>query len=46
MTFPKEMTKEDMEQEVLSEDQVQKWLEGKEVRKIIIVPGRMINLVV
>ncbi len=35
-----------MQEEVLGMESVQKWLEGRQVRKIIIVPGRMINIVV
>jgi leucyl-tRNA synthetase len=36
----------DIEKAVLAMDAVQRWLEGKPVKKVIIVPGRMINLVV
>ena len=30
----------------LSLEQVQRWLEGKQPKKVVFVPGRMINLVV
>ncbi|CAL1520584.1 leucine--tRNA ligase [Chitinophaga sp. MM2321] len=35
-----------IEQEVLSSEAVQKWLDGKPPKKVIIVKGRMINVVV
>jgi leucyl-tRNA synthetase len=35
-----------IEQEVLSNTIIQKWLEGKEPKKFIYVPGRMINVVI
>lgn len=35
-----------MESTVLGMENVQKWLDGQKVKKIIIVPGRMINIVV
>jgi leucyl-tRNA synthetase len=36
----------EIEQEVLQMEVVQKWLEGKPVKKVIFVKGRMINVVV
>ncbi len=44
--FPASAQPADLEQTVLQMDSVKRWLEGKPVRKIIVVPGRMINLVV
>lgn len=38
--------KEDIEAQVLALDTVEKWMEGKPAKKIIIVPNRMINIVV
>jgi leucyl-tRNA synthetase len=35
-----------MEKEILANDIVQKWLEGKSPKKVIIVPGRIVNIVV
>lgn len=45
-TVPKSMTKEELEREVLELDEIQKWLEGHSVKKLILVPGRMINIVI
>lgn len=44
--FPATATKEELENAVLEVEGVGKWIEGKTVRKIIVVPGRMINIVV
>ncbi|MCB0734069.1 MAG: leucine--tRNA ligase [Flavobacteriales bacterium] len=46
MEFPVDMDKAEIEKLVLANDSVQKWLEGKAPKKVIIVPGRIINLVI
>ena len=45
-TFPAEATKETIEKAALEIEGIQKWIDGKSIRKIIVVPGRMINVVV
>jgi leucyl-tRNA synthetase len=37
---------EDMEREILASDIVQKWLQGKDPKRIIIVPKKIVNVVV
>lgn len=44
--FDLSMSKEDVEKEVLALEQTQKQLEGKSPKKVIVVPGRIINIVV
>jgi len=44
--FPSDASKEDMEKAALEMEVIQKWIDGKPVRKIIVVPKRMINIVV
>ena len=44
--FPLDMSKEDIERAAVELEDIQKWLEGKSVRKVIVVPKRMINIVV
>ena len=44
--FPADLAKEDMEKAALELEVIQKWIEGKTVRKVIVVPKRMINVVV
>lgn len=46
LNFPAEMAKEEIEKQVLANDQVIKWMEGKELKKIIVVPKRIVNVVV
>ncbi|MDT8393713.1 MAG: leucine--tRNA ligase [Bacteroidales bacterium] len=46
ITFPLDMSKEDIEKAVLSAEEAQKWLEGKPPKKVIVVPKRIINIVV
>ena len=37
-------SREAVEAEVMALESVQKWLEGKTVRKVIVVPGRLVNI--
>ncbi len=39
-------TKEEIEAIALAAEKVQSWLEGKTVRKVIVVPGRLVNIAV
>ncbi|MCF7847469.1 MAG: class I tRNA ligase family protein [Kiritimatiellales bacterium] len=43
---PSSATKEEIEAAALAAEKVQQWLEGKTVRKIIVVPGRLVNIAV
>jgi len=45
LAFPVNMSKEDIEQGVLSNETVQKWLEGKAPKKVVVVPKRIVNVV-
>ncbi len=38
--------KEDLEKEALSRENIKKWTEGKEIIKVIVIPGRIINIVI
>ena len=44
--FPSDLSKDQIEAAALEIDDIQKWLEGKNVVKIIVVPKRMVNIVV
>ncbi|WP_212000031.1 leucine--tRNA ligase [Chitinophaga sp. HK235] len=46
MGLPLDADNSTIEKEVLSSEVVQKWLDGKQPKKVIIVKGRMINIVV
>jgi leucyl-tRNA synthetase len=45
MNFALDMPKEDIEKVVLASEIVQKWSEGKPPKKVIVVPGRIVNVV-
>lgn len=41
-----EASKEDVEKAALSHENAAKWIEGKTIRKVIVVPGKIVNIVV
>ncbi len=45
MEFALDMPKEDIEKVVLASEIVLKWTEGKPPKKVIVVPGRIVNVV-
>ena len=45
-TFPADATKDEVEAAALTLPEIQGYLEGKLVKRVIVVPGRMVNLVV
>lgn len=45
MSFALDMPKEDIEKVVMTSEIVQKWSEGKPPKKVIIVPGKIVNVV-
>lgn len=45
LTVAKDISKEDLETVALEDEKVQPWLEGKTVRKVIVVPGKLVNIV-
>jgi leucyl-tRNA synthetase len=45
INFALDMPKEDIEKMVLASEIVQKWSEGKPPKKVIIVPGKIVNIV-
>lgn len=46
MNFALDMPREDIEKVVLASEAVQKWTDGKAPKKIIVVPGRIVNVVI
>ncbi|WP_340153926.1 leucine--tRNA ligase [uncultured Marivirga sp.] len=46
MTFALDAAKEDIEKAVLENPKVQKWIEDKPIKKMIIVPKKIVNIVV
>ena len=46
IVLPKDMGKEEVEKAVLADDAVTKALAGASPKKVIVVPGRIVNLVI
>jgi leucyl-tRNA synthetase len=46
MEFALDMPKEDIEKLVLASETVAKWTEGKPPKKVIVVPGKIVNVVI
>jgi len=44
--IPSDASKDEIEKIALASEAIQKWIEGKDIRKVIVVPGRMVNIVV
>ena len=45
-SYSADIAREDLEKDVMSLEELDKWTEGKQVVKVIIVPGKMVNIVV
>ncbi len=46
LDMPADASKDDIEKKVLAHEKSQKWIQDKTIRKVIIVPGKIINIVV
>ncbi len=46
ISVPADANKEQLEQWALSNERVQSFIEGKSIRKVIVVPGKLVNVVV
>jgi leucyl-tRNA synthetase len=44
--LPVNMPKDEIEKAVLNAEEAQRWIEGKVIRKIIVVPNKIVNVVV
>jgi len=44
--LPTALSKDEIEKAVLEAEQSQKWLDGKAPKKMIVVPGKIVNIVV
>ena len=42
---PADISKEDAEKQALAEENVQSFIDGKTIRKVIVVPGKLVNIV-
>jgi len=46
LVLPANATKEEIEDAALKDEKAAKWTEGKQVRKVIVVPKKIVNIVV
>jgi leucyl-tRNA synthetase len=46
VAVPADASKDDIEKHAIADDNVQRFVDGKAIRKIIVVPGRLVNIVV
>ncbi|MEA1897167.1 MAG: class I tRNA ligase family protein, partial [Bacteroidota bacterium] len=46
LEFPVDLDKKSIEEAVLTEEKTKKWLEGKQIVKVIVVPGKIVNIVI
>ncbi len=46
LTISKDASKEEVEKQALQVEEIQRFIDGKPVKKIIVVPGRIINVVI
>ena len=46
LDFAADATKEEIEKTTLASEQAQKYLDGKQIVKVIVVPGRIVNIVI
>jgi len=46
LELPADMNKEDVEKAALSHENSAKWMEGKTPKKVIVVPGKIVNIVI
>ncbi len=42
---PRDASKEELQQKALSHEKIQSYIDGKEIRKVIVVPGKLVNIV-
>jgi leucyl-tRNA synthetase len=45
LELPKTLSVQEIERQVLADERLLKWTEGKQIRKVIIVPNKIINIV-
>ena len=46
MTFPADATNDIIQKNVLSDERTAKYLDGKQIVKVIVVPKRLVNIVI
>ncbi|WP_047983638.1 leucine--tRNA ligase [Ornithinibacillus californiensis] len=45
LNVAKDISKDELEKIALADEGIQEWIEGKTVRKVVVVPGKLVNIV-
>jgi len=45
VSVAKDISKDELEQLAINDAKIQEWIEGKTIRKVIVVPGKLVNIV-
>jgi leucyl-tRNA synthetase len=46
MSIAADASKEEVEKAALAHEGAARWIDGKQIRKVIVVPGKIVNIVV
>jgi leucyl-tRNA synthetase len=46
LSLPSDLSREEIEKAALAHEDLQKWIEGKTPKKVIVVPGKIVNIVI
>ncbi len=46
LSVPADLEREELEQRALADETVKSYIDGKEIRRVVVVPGRLVNVVV
>ena len=46
MTFPADASNEDIQKTVLADEKALKYIDGKQIVKVIVVPKKIVNIVI
>ena len=45
LNVAKDISKEELETLALNDEKIKQWIDGKTVRKVIVIPGKLVNIV-
>ena len=45
VSVAKDISKDELEKLAINDAKIQEWIEGKTIRKVIVVPGKLVNIV-
>jgi leucyl-tRNA synthetase len=45
LSVAKDISKDELEKLAVNDEKIQEWIEGKTIRKVVVVPGKLVNIV-